>query len=293
VGLALGDPIGPPEDAAGAIQGFIDFCQMNDWIPAFYQTLPDYLSYYRKSGLDILCIGQEGIVDLAGFTTEGKVNKPLRNAVNRLSRTGHSFEVHLPPLSDTLLAELRGISDEWLTTMHGSEKRFSLGWFDDDYIRNSSVAVICNAEGFMRAFANLVPEYRLNEVSIDLMRHRQEIEPGTMDYLFVCLFEWARSQGYATFNLGLSSLYGVGQTPESSLPERTLHFIYEHINQFYNFKGLHEFKDKFHPQWSPRYLAYPGVANLAAVGLAIAAADAGEGGLVLGNLKRKRAATAA
>ena len=290
VGLTLGDPIGPPEDTAAAIQSFADFCRRNDWIPAFYQTLPDTLAHYQKAGLDLLCIGQEAIVDLAGFNVDGKANKTLRNALNRLTRTGHTFEVHQPPISDDLLAVLRNISDEWLTMMHGTEKRFSLGWFDDAYIRSCPIAVVCTAEGHIRAFANLVLEYQLNELSVDLMRHRREIEPGTMDYLFISTFAWARQQGYATFDLGLSSMYGVGETPGSPLPERTLHFIYEHINQFYNFKGLHEFKDKYHPQWSPRYLAYPGAANLAAVGLAVTAADAGEGSLVWGYLRRKRVA---
>ncbi len=289
VGLALGDPIGPPEDAQAAIRGFVEYCRVNDWMPAFYQVLPDYLPLYQHAGLDILCIGQEGIVDLASFSIEGKANKTLRNAVNRLPRTGHSFKIFAPPLSDELMAELRQISDEWLTMMHGSEKRFSLGWFDDNYIRNGPVAAVVTAEGRIRAFANVVPEYQLKEISIDLMRHRQEIEPGTMDYLFISLFEWAREQGYATFNLGLSALYGVGEKVDDTLPERTLHYIYEHINQFYNFQGLHAFKDKYHPQWSPRYIAYPGAASLAAVGLAVTDADSGEGGLVRGYLRKKQA----
>jgi phosphatidylglycerol lysyltransferase len=287
VGLALGDPIGPPEDAQAAIQGFVAYCQGNDWMPAFYQVLPDYLPLYQQAGLDILCIGQEGIVDLASFSMEGKSNKPLRNAVNRLPRTGHSFKIYEPPLSDDVMAELSQISDEWLTLMHGSEKRFSLGWFEDGYIRNGPVAVVCAAEGRIIAFANIVPEYQLKEISIDLMRHRQEIEPGTMDYLFISTFEWGRAKGYATFNLGMSSLYGVGEKEDDTLPERTLHYIYEHINQFYNFQGLHEFKDKYHPQWSPRYIAYPGAASLAVVGLAVADADSGEGGLVRGYLRKK------
>jgi phosphatidylglycerol lysyltransferase len=291
VGLSLGDPIGPPEDAQAAIQGFVAFCQGNDWMPAFYQVLPDYLPLYLQVGLDILCIGQEGIVDLASFSIEGKANKTLRNAVNRLPRTGHSFKILEPPLSDELMAELRQISDEWLTMMHGSEKRFSLGWFDDDYIRNGPVAAVITAEGRVRAFANVIPEYQLNEISVDLMRHRQEIEPGTMDYLFISFFEWARQKGYATFNLGLSALYGVGEKVDDSIPERTLHYIYEHINQFYNFQGLHEFKDKYHPQWSSRYIAYPGAASLAAVGLAVTDADSGEGGLVRGYLRKKQAAS--
>jgi phosphatidylglycerol lysyltransferase len=287
VGLALGDPIGPPEDAQAVIQGFIQHCEGNDWMPAFYQVLPDYLPLYRLAGLDILCVGQEGIVDLASFSLEGKSNKTLRNAVNRLPRTGHSFKVIEPPISDDLLAELRQVSDEWLTMMHGSEKRFSLGWFDDDYIRGGPVAAVYTAESRLVAFCNIVPQYQASELSIDLMRHRREIEPGTMDYIFISLFEWARLRGYATFNLGLSALFGVGEDSAAPLPEKTLHYIYEHINQFYNYKGLHEFKEKYHPHWSPRYIAYPGVSSLPAVGLAVADADSGEGGLLRGYLRKK------
>ncbi len=42
--IALGDPIAPPEDRKEVIIGFQQFCERNDWYPAFYQTLPDDLS---------------------------------------------------------------------------------------------------------------------------------------------------------------------------------------------------------------------------------------------------------
>ncbi len=41
VALALGDPIGSREDTASAIMAFKSFCALNDWIPAFYQVMPD------------------------------------------------------------------------------------------------------------------------------------------------------------------------------------------------------------------------------------------------------------
>jgi phosphatidylglycerol lysyltransferase len=54
-----------------------------------------------------------------------------------------------------------------------------------------------------------------------------------------------------------------------------MHYVYEHVNQFYNFKGLHAFKSKFDPTWSPRYLVYPSTASLPAVTIAIIRADSG------------------
>ncbi|MEJ2749668.1 MAG: phosphatidylglycerol lysyltransferase domain-containing protein, partial [Anaerolineae bacterium] len=106
-------------------------------------------------------------------------------------------------------------------------------------------------------------------LTVDLMRHLPEVESGTMDYLFGKLLEWSKEQGYDTFNLGLSALSGVGDKPEDPLVERAIHFIYEHVDQFYNFKGLHAFKEKFRPHWEPRYLVYPGSPNLPQVWTAL------------------------
>ncbi|HVN53866.1 MAG TPA: flippase-like domain-containing protein [Anaerolineaceae bacterium] len=273
--VGLGDPIGPAEDVSSVIAEFKQYCAKNDWQPAFYQVLPDNLEQYRGAGLDVVGIGQEAIIDLRNFTLEGKSAKDIRSPYNRLTRLGYQAKVYEPPLADSLLAELRSISDEWLKMMHGSEKRFSLGWFDDDYIRDSRVIAVHTPAGPVSAFANINPEYQKNEATIDLMRHREDAENGTMDFLFVSLFFWAKSKGYDTFNLGLSGLSGVGETPDDPALERALHYVYEHVNQFYNFKGLHKYKEKFNPNWSPRYLIYPGAGSLLPVAVALVEADSG------------------
>jgi phosphatidylglycerol lysyltransferase len=274
--VALGDPIGPEQDIQEAIADFRQFCQRNDWIPAFYQVHPDYLDAYHAAGMEAFCVGMEGIVHLDEFSLEGRANKGLRTAVNHMTKLGYRAQLLLPPLSEGLMHELRSISNEWLTMVHGTEKRFSVGWFDDDYICNSLVMAIYTPDGLISAFANIVSEYQRNEITADLMRRRQDVEPGTMDFLFVSLFQWAAGQGYATFNLGLSALSGVGEKTQDPAIERALHYIYEHINQFYNFKGLHHFKEKFHPEWSPRYLIVPSMASLPSVAMAMAQADSGD-----------------
>ncbi|MFN2196341.1 MAG: flippase-like domain-containing protein [Anaerolineales bacterium] len=275
VAVTLGDPVGPQEDLLPAIQAFTAVCQDNDWLTVFYQTLPETLELYRQAGFDSIPVGEEGIVNLETFTLEGKAGKPLRSPVNKLINAGYTFTMHQPPITDELLDELREVSDEWLTMMHGQEKGFSLGWFSDEYIRSSPIAVVTTPAGWISAYANLVPEYQRNEVAVDLMRRRKEIENGTMEFLFVSLFQWARAQGYQSFNLGLSSLSGVGEQSDDPARERVMHFIYEHINQFYNFKGLHAFKEKFQPEWSPRYLIYPGSMHLAESWLAVVRANSG------------------
>ncbi len=274
--IALGDPIGPPEDRREAIAGFQQFCAHNDWYPAFYQTLPDDLELYQSLGLQALQIGEEAIVDLKSFTLEGKPGKNLRTAMNKMAKAGHQIEFYAPPISSSLLSELRAVSDEWLQMMQGSEKKFSLGWFDEAYLKACEMAVIRNADGQVTAFANVVPEYHLNEITIDLMRRRQNVEQGTMDFLFVSLFQHFKAQGYDGFNLGLSALSGIGLSKQSPRLEKAVRYLYSHLNQFYNFQGLHAYKEKFHPRWEPRYLIYPGWFALPDVVVALVRADSGD-----------------
>jgi phosphatidylglycerol lysyltransferase len=284
VALVLGDPIGPLEDLESAIQAFREFCANNDWLPAFYQVLPDCTDAYKRAGFDILAIGQEGTVDLSCFTLEGSENKTLRNSYNKMIRKGYHCDVVQPPYSARMLRELRYISNDWLAMQRATEMRFSLGWFHESYLDTCPILLVRDREGFIEAFANLVTEFQANEVAVDLMRYRQGSESGIMDFLFVSLFQWAREQGHAGFNLGLSALSGVGRQSEDPIIERALNLIYQQVSRFYNFRGLHSFKEKFHPVWSPRFLIYPGAASLPMVSAALLRASLGGG--VLSMLRR-------
>jgi phosphatidylglycerol lysyltransferase len=35
-------------------------------------------------------------------------------------------------------------------------------------------------------------------------------------------------------------------------------FLFRHGEHFYNFQGLRQYKEKFKPEWAPRFLASPG-----------------------------------
>lgn len=277
VALALGDPIGLHEDVPSAIAEFQNFSSLNDWRGAFYQVMPDHLEIYKSAGFGALTLGPESIVDLSTFTLDGSENKTLRNSYNKMVRSGYHYDVINPPFSPRMLHELKSISDDWLASRATSEIRFSLGWFDEPYLNTCPALIVRDREGFIEAFANIVTEFQANEVAVDLMRHRSQVESGLMDFLFVSLFQWAKEQGHATFNLGLSALSGVGEHSADPAIERALYYIYRNVNRIYNFRGIYEFKQKFHPMLSPRYLIYPGPASLPAVSVALLNASLGGG----------------
>jgi phosphatidylglycerol lysyltransferase len=151
-----------------------------------------------------------------------------------------------------------------------------VGWFDESYVRDSEVVVIRSPQGSIVAFANLLSTTSLKEISIDMMRHRADMPHGTMDFLFLALLEEGKRRGFEQFSLGLSALSGVGGGSRSGRMEQAIHYLYEHLNQFYNFKGLHAYKEKFHPRWEPRYLQFPSYGALMEIVVALIRADSGD-----------------
>ena len=90
------------------------------------------------------------------------------------------------------------------------------------------------------------------------MRYLPECPNGVMDLLFLRLFEWGKSVGYRTFNLGMAPLSTVGGAfARRRFQERLANLVFQHGEHWYNFRGLRQFKEKFDPTWMPRYLAYP------------------------------------
>ena len=274
--IALGDPIGPEVDRLEAIRGFQLFCDRNDWFPTFYEAVPDQLPLYEFLGFSHVQIGEDAIIDLTTFNLKGKANQNLRTAINRLTKTGHRVEVFEPPISDDLITQLKSVSDEWLSSKNGSEKRFSIGWFHSEYLQGCHIAVVYNDQNTAIAFSSLLSGYNRKEVTIDLMRHRTEVEKGTMEFLFASMMQHFQKIGYEGFNLSLSPLAGVGASPDARRVEKGLNYFFKHLNQFYNFKGLHQFKEKFQPRWEPRYLVFLSVTQLPDIAVGLVRADSGD-----------------
>jgi len=94
------------------------------------------------------------------------------------------------------------------------------------------------------------------------MRHLADAPRVTMDFLFVSLLRWGRAEGYASFNLGMAPFSGMEDRALAPLWTRLGARLYRHGEYFYNFQGLRQYKEKFAPEWRPRFLAAPGAFHL-------------------------------
>ena len=256
--VVFSDPTVPQGEERDFLEALMALAHEMDRRLVFYQVAPFWLPLLHDHGFSFFKLGEEAILDLEGFALEGTRWKHFRHAVNRLEgREGHAFKVVPPSGVAALLADLRRISDDWLSSKEAREKQFSIGSFNEAYLCRFPCALVLDHLGKPIAFANILTGPGRQELSIDLMRHSASAPEGIMDYLFVKLLLWGRAEGYRTFNFGMAPLASVGEISGARLWERLAHLLFRHGEGLYNFRGLRAYKAKFHPRWVPRYMAYP------------------------------------
>src|SRR5262249_11701293 len=207
-------------------------------------------------GLTLLKLGQEGRVPLPDFTLEGRGGETPRWAHRKSANEGYRFEGVPGGAGPPLLPPLQQISDASLAPKSAREKGVSLGFYDEGYLKRFPVALIRKEEKIV-AFANLWRGAEGEEISIDLMRHLPDVGSIVMDYLFLELMLLGKAEDYRWFNLGMAPLAGLENRALAPLWSRLGSMVFRHGEHFYNFQGLRQYKEKFDPVWSPRYLATP------------------------------------
>jgi phosphatidylglycerol lysyltransferase len=255
--VALGSPCGPDGAIERAILDFRRFADSQDRQPLFYEVLQPELSRYHDHGFDLFKLGELASVKLGEFSLAGKRWEDLRQAVNRSTKENLRFELLQPPFDTTLLSDVERVSDAWLAAKGGSEKGFSLGRFDAGYLSWGPLALVYR-ENELIAFANVVPPYGSGGMaSVDLMRHLADAPRSTMDFLFAKVMLWAQEKNYAEFSLGMAPLSNVGASPYARVNERLAALAFRYGNNLYNYQGVRKYKEKFKPDWTGAYLAYP------------------------------------
>ena len=255
--ITMGDPVGPEPEWEDLIWQFHETCDRHGSMTVFYEVDRENLHYYMDLGLTSLKIGEEAQVLLETFSLEGSNRKHLRYAVHKCEKNNCEFEVLSAGEAAASLPLLREISDAWLHEKNTKEKGFSLGFFDEEYLRYFPVATVRH-NGKIIAFANLWCGSGKEELSVDLMRYLPGESEGLMDYLFTQLMLWGKHEGYQWLNLGMAPLSGLGERNMARLWIRFGNFVFRHGEHFYNFQGLRKYKEKFNPEWHPKYLICPG-----------------------------------
>lgn len=252
--VAYSDPVCPPGAERDLLGAFLDFAEEQDREVVLYQISPAFIPVAHDFGFSFFKLGEEAFVELSAFTLRGDRPKHFRNVVNRVEKSGGRFEIVERERLREIVPQLREVSEAWLKAKGASEKQFSVGRFHEAYLLRFPCAVVWDASGRVLAFANVLEGASGEEISVDLVRYREE---DITDYLFVRLAEWGRQRGVRRLNLGMAPLATVGEERWARPFERLASLLFRHGEQWYNYQGLRRYKEKFHPVWEPRYMAYP------------------------------------
>ncbi len=254
--VVMGEPVGPKDKWQDLIWNFRELCDSYNGWPVFYQVEKENLDLYLDLGLTFLKLGEEARVNLQEFSLSGAAHSGLRHSRNKIEKQNCKFSIIASQDVPDILQQLKEVSDQWLKEKKTREKRFSLGYFKPEYLVKTPVAIV-QRDNRISAFANILVGGGKEEISVDLMRFLPSSPEGMMDYLFVEMMLWAKEQGYKWFNFGMAPLSGITDRTLAPFWSHAEAFIFRHGEHFYNFQGLRQYKEKFYPNWRPKYLACP------------------------------------
>ncbi|MDK2919570.1 MAG: phosphatidylglycerol lysyltransferase [Candidatus Petromonas sp.] len=150
------------------------------------------------------------------------------------------------------------VSQEWLSFKKSGELSFMLGIIALDNPMDRRYFVAVDSENTVQGFVVFVPFQGGNGFYADVTRRRKNTPMGVMEKIIITVFETMKSEGVKWGSLGLAPLANVRESEQCKpIIGLVLEFIYEHLNNFYGFKTLHQYKKKYGPTlWESRFLAY-------------------------------------
>jgi phosphatidylglycerol lysyltransferase len=252
--VVLGDLIGPGEEATQLLAEFIDRCRKLDRIPVVYQATPAGRRHLAEAGFRTFKVGEEAIVDLTTFDTAGSRRANLRHTITRCKRDGVTLRWYpdgVPFEEGDLVDDLAVIDAAWRKGA-GPQMGFTISQFERSAVARLPVSVAVGSDGRAVGFTT----YRRTGVDggwvLDLMRRAPGSPPGVVE---ACIAEAAacfRASGATTLSLGMAPLARL-DARNGPLEERLLARGGRLVQRWYDVEGLAFFKDKFDPQWVPRY----------------------------------------
>ncbi len=278
--LAGGDPLGDPEAWPQAIDRFLAEAARHAWVPAVVGCSLTGAEAWGRAGLDALELGDEAILELAGFSLQGRPMRGVRQAVARMERSGHVARVRRTrDLAPAELLELRATAAAWRGGR--SERGFSmaLGRLGDPADGNCLTvqALQESANGpVLRGFLHFVPWGR-DGLSLDLMHRAKDADNGINEFLVVSTLRAAAamdvrrvSLNFSVFRSALERGGRLGAGPVLRAWRGLLLFA----SRWFQIESLYRFSVKFRPEWEPRYICFPHGRDLPRISVAALEAEA-------------------
>ena len=273
--VVSGDPVGPAGSASAIVADFARLAAGRGWDIVLTGVSDRHLDAYRDLGLRALQIGNEAVVDPAGFSLEGRAIRKVRQSVARVQRRGWTVElVDGRRLRAPVIDELEAIERAWWAARpraHGFAMTLGRLWGADEDAAGLYV-LARDPDRRLRAFLHFVA-YR-DGLSLDVMRRLGDEPNGLSEALVVAALEHARARGLGEVSLNFAGFAHVMAARDGlTFRRRLMRVALARVHGRFQLERLVRFNDKFGPVWRPRFLVYGSRARLPLAALRVLQAE--------------------
>lgn len=275
--LVSPDPIGPVEERETVWAEMVDHAATQGWSLAVVAAAEDWLPVYERSGLHAVYLGDEATVDCTTFTLSGHDHKSLRQAVNRVARTGYTTTFHDPTtIEPDLRDQILAMSDE---SRRGEDERgfsMTLSRLFDPADTGLAMSVTRDADGRVDAFCQWVPAGAIEGWSLDVMRRRTDAEGipnGLIDATVVATIDHLATTGRRGLGLNFAVMREVLEGGRDGRVDQLARPVLQRLSEGTQMATLGSFNDKFDPTWVSRYVLLDSAELAATQALVVAGAE--------------------
>jgi phosphatidylglycerol lysyltransferase len=205
-------------------------------------------------------VGEEPYWEPARWSLEGKAAANVRHAVNAARRKELRVEQAGPrqPGWDGDLVEMRAVAEAWSGTHETRPLGFLLTLAPFERPEDRRYFVAREPSGRIVAFLAAVPIWAREGWYFQDFVRLPDAPTGVNELLFHEAMLAIRAMGARLVTLGAAPLAGLDkEEPQRPWIHRVLRFAYEHLDAFYHFQSLSEYKAKYAPHWwEPKYLVF-------------------------------------
>jgi len=276
VALASGDPIGDPDAWPAAIQEWISQARHYGWLPAVLAASKQGARAYARTGLRVLLLGDEAVLDSARFSLSGTEAVGVRKAVQHARREGLRVEIsRQEDLKPEQLEQLYAAARQW--RKGATERGFSMALNREGDPADGRIAFVQarDPNGNLAGLLSLVP-WGTSGLSLDIMRHGPSAPHGTTELMVAELMARAPRLGIRRVSLNFCMFRQVfaqaeefGNTSVAGRRRSVLGLL----DRFWQLERLYQATRRYQPDWVPRVLCFDDRLSLPQVAAAVGTAE--------------------
>lgn len=260
-----GDPLGAADAREAAVVEFLALCRRQGWRPTVLGAREELMPLWKAHGIRRgIEIGDEVMLDVAGFSLEGRSIRNVRQAVRRTHKTGITTRVLRETALDGEEADqLLGIHQRWLKGHAEHGFAMNLDAITSARHPDALLIVAYAADGRAVGFQRYHPvggdqaSGHPTALSLDVMPRDPQSPNGVNERLIVDLIAWAHDRGIGEISLNFAAFRpimdaGTERTLFQGAAYRAIHLL----DPWIMLESLYRFNAKFRPGWQPRSVMF-------------------------------------